>query len=127
MPEPILVPLAQRLFNSRAAEIAVAGHANAARDEMKQIADEFRALTQATTVATPVLDRLYPYLDPSVPTIAEGSSQISMHWRGVWIGLGGMVGVIAALILILRILRQHCAPRICTQSRCPSLVRKCRL
>jgi 2-dehydropantoate 2-reductase len=107
IPEPILIPLVQRLFNSRSAEIAVAGHAGAARDEMKQIADEFKMLTQSTTVATPLLDRLYPYLDPSVPTIAEGSSQIPLDWRGVWIGMGGTAGAIAALILVLRTLTRR--------------------
>ncbi len=107
IPEPILVPLVQRLFNTRSAEIAVAGHASAARDEMKQIADEFRTLTRSTAIPTPILDRLYTYLDPSVPAVAEGSAQIPLHWRGVWIGLGALAGVIAALILVLKILRRR--------------------
>ena len=107
IPEPILVPLVQRLFNTRSAEIAVAGHAGAARDEMKQIADEFRTLTRSTTVPTPVLDRLYTYLDPSVPAVAEGSSQIPLDWRGMWIGLGVLAVAFAALILVLKILRQR--------------------
>jgi 2-dehydropantoate 2-reductase len=107
IPESILVPLVQRLFNTRSAEIAIAGHASAARDEMKQIADEFRTLTHSITIPTPVVDRLYTYLDPSVPTVAEGSTQIPLDWRGVWIGLGAMAGAIAALILILKILRHR--------------------
>jgi 2-dehydropantoate 2-reductase len=107
LPEPILVPLVRRLFNTRSAEIAVAGHASAARDEMKQIADEFRTLTHSTTISTPVLDRLYAYLDPSVPTVAEGRAQIPLDWRGVWIGLSAMAGGIAALILVLKILRHR--------------------
>ena len=112
LPEPILVPLAQRLFNTRAAEIAVAGHAGAARDEMKQIADEFRALARSTTVTTPVLDQLYTYLDPTVPTIADGSAQIPLNWRGVWIGLGAMAATTAALILAVRILVRRYSFRI---------------
>lgn len=107
IPEPILVPLVQRLFNTRSAEIAVAGHASAARDEMKQIADEFKTLTHSTTIPTPVLDRLYRCLDPSVPTAVEGSTQIPLDWRGMWIGLGAMAGAIAALILVLKIRRRR--------------------
>ncbi len=107
IPEPLLVPLVQRLFNTRSAEVAVAGHASAARDEMKQIADEFKVLTRSTAIPTPILDRLSAYLDPSVPAIAEGSAQLPLDWRGVWIGLGVLAGVIAALILILKILRQR--------------------
>jgi hypothetical protein len=73
---------------------------------MKQIADEFRTLTRSTTIPTPILDRLYTYLDPSVPTAAEGSAQIPLDWRGMWIGLGAMAGAIVALILVLKI-RRH--------------------
>jgi 2-dehydropantoate 2-reductase len=80
MPEPLLVPLVQRLFNSPSAEISMAGHANAARDEMKQLADEFRTLAHSTTISTPALDRLYAYLDPTVPTAADGSAEISLRW-----------------------------------------------
>ncbi len=67
IPEPILAPLVQRMFNTRFAEVAMAGHANAARDEMKLLADEFRALARSTKLATPALDRLYGML-------AEGPS-----------------------------------------------------
>ncbi len=107
IPEPILVPLVQRLFNTRSAEIAIAGHAGAARDEMRQIADEFRALIHSAAVATPILDQLYAYLDPATPTVTEGSRQIPMDWRGVWIGLSAMAGAIAALILIAKIPRHR--------------------
>jgi hypothetical protein len=42
------------------------GHANAARDEMKQIADEFRALARKTSIPTPAMDRLYTYIGQAV-------------------------------------------------------------
>ncbi len=76
------------------------GHAQAARDEMKQIADEFRVLARSTSVPTPAMDRLYTYIDPDVQPVADGSAQIPMNWRGVGIGLA----VLAGLILISTLL-----------------------
>jgi 2-dehydropantoate 2-reductase len=80
LPEPLLVPLAQRYLGTKVAEIALAGHANAARDEMKAFADEFRAL--CGTAATPMVawDRLYAYIDPAVPTIPEGRATVPLRW-----------------------------------------------
>jgi 2-dehydropantoate 2-reductase len=83
IPEPILVALMRRLLNTKTAEIEIAGHANAARDEFKQLADDFRALARTTSVPTPAMDRLYTYIDPAVPPLPEGSAQISPSWRSV--------------------------------------------
>ena len=83
IPEPILVALMRRLLNTKTAEIEIAGHANAARDEFKQLADEFRILARTTSVPTPAMDRLYTYIDPTVPPLPESSAQISPSWRGV--------------------------------------------
>jgi 2-dehydropantoate 2-reductase len=83
IPEPILVALLRRLLKTKTAEIEIAGHANAARDEFKQLADDFRALARTTSVPTPAMDRLYTYIDPAVPPLSEGSAQISLSWRGV--------------------------------------------
>ncbi len=80
IPEFILVPLVQRLFNTQHAEIGIAGHANAARDEMKLLADEFRAFARATTIAMPALDRLLPYLDAVTRPMREGSTEIPRRW-----------------------------------------------
>jgi 2-dehydropantoate 2-reductase len=102
IPEPILAGLLQRLLETEFAEIGIAGHANAARDEMKHLADEFKALALSTTIPTPAMDRLYKYLDLTVPPIVPGSAQITMDWRGVWIGLG----TLAALVAVSR-LRRH--------------------
>jgi 2-dehydropantoate 2-reductase len=83
IPEPILVALMRRLLNTRTAEIEIAGHANAARDEFKQLAGEFKALAKTTSVPTPAMDRLYTYIDPAVSPLPEGSAQISPSWRSV--------------------------------------------
>jgi len=103
IPEPISVAVIQRRLNTKVVEAAF-GHAKAARDEMKHLADEFRALARSTSVPTPTMDRLYTYIDPTVPPIAEGSAQIPMDWRGVWIGLGALAGLILLLIFVLKLL-----------------------
>ena len=83
IPEPILVALMRRLLNTKTAKIEIAGHANAARGEFKQLADEFRALARTTSVPTPAIDRLYTYIDPVAPPLPEGSAQMSPSWRSV--------------------------------------------
>jgi 2-dehydropantoate 2-reductase len=62
LPEPMVILLMRLMVNSKEAEITMAGHANAARDEMKQLADEFKALARAASIATPAMDRLYAYI-----------------------------------------------------------------
>jgi hypothetical protein len=79
------------------------GHAHATRIEMVQIAKEFKALAQSASVPTPAMDRLFTYTDPDIQPVADGSAQISMNRRGVWIGLGVLAGLILILTLLLLI------------------------
>jgi len=105
LPEPLLVLLVQRLMADVKMETAMAKHANAARDEMKHLADEFLALARTTAVPTPTIDRLYPHLDPKAPLMPEGSAEIPLDWRGVWIGLGALAWLLMALVVVARLLR----------------------
>ena len=105
LPEPLLVFLLQRLLADARMEVAMVRHANAARDEVKHLADEFLALARTTSVPTPTIDRLYPHLDPDTPLMPEGSAEIPLDRRGVWVGLGALAGVLAGLILVLKMLR----------------------
>lgn len=106
MPEPILVTLAQRRLNSEAVEAAF-GHAKAARDEGKHLRSEFRALARSSSVPTPTMARLRTYVDQTVPPVPEGSAQIPMDWRGVWVALGALAGALAGLVLLWRLLRHR--------------------
>ena len=105
LPEPLLVFMVQRLMADVKMETAMAKHANAARDEMKHLADEFLALARSTAVPTPTIDRLYPHLDPEAPLMPEGSAEIPLDWRGVWIGLGALAWLLMALVVVVRLLR----------------------
>lgn len=59
IPSFILVPVLQSVLNARYAELVITRHANAARDEMAQIAKEFRSLARGTRVSTPAMDGLH--------------------------------------------------------------------
>jgi len=79
IPEPLLVALMRCTLNTKTAETVMAGHANAARDEFKQLADEFKALARTTSVTTPAMDRLCTCFDPAVPPVPGGSTRIPMN------------------------------------------------
>lgn len=101
-PEPVLVALLRRVLDSQAAEISIAGHANAAPDEMWHLAQEFRWLVRTSGVSTPALDRLYTFLDPDVCPVPVGSATIGMDWRGIAVGLGALAGTFAGVALAWR-------------------------
>lgn len=63
LPDVILVPLLRRWVNTRYFEIVIARHANAAHDEMQQLANEFQALARQTAIDTPAIDQLETYID----------------------------------------------------------------
>ncbi len=106
IPEPIMVPLFQRRLAGELMEVAMVKHANAARDEIKHLADEFLLLARSTSVPTPAIERLYPHLAPDAPLMPEGSAEIPLDWRGVWVGLGALAGVLAGTAIITKRLKR---------------------
>jgi 2-dehydropantoate 2-reductase len=63
LPEVLITRALRGLLGSKFAEIAFSMHAKAAQDEMKELADEFRSLIEATSVETPNVDQLMDYVD----------------------------------------------------------------
>ena len=91
--------LLRGLVNTQAAEINIAGHANAARDEMWAIADDFATLVKASGRQTFALEELRGWLDPATPPLAEGSTSLPVDTRSLWIGAGVLFGLAAAVLL----------------------------
>lgn len=98
LPEPLLVWFLRKRFADERMEVAMVRHANAARDEIKHLTDEFLALAHTTPILTPNIDRLYPYLDPATPLLPDGSQEIPLDWRGVWL-LGGALAALGAAVV----------------------------
>ena len=107
LPEPILVFMLQRLLANEMMEVAMVKHANAARDEVKHLADEFLALARTTSIPTPTIDRLYPHLDPDTPLVPEGSAEIPLKWDGVLVGAGVLAAAVTGGVLMVRKRRRN--------------------
>ena len=110
IPEPLAVQVLQRMLSDERMEVAMVGHANAARDEMKHLADEFLVLVRQSGVPTPAIDRLYPHLDPETPLMPEGSAEIPLRWGGVLIGLGALAAAVVGGAVLVRQLSRR--PRL---------------
>jgi len=65
LPETALVRIWRAALRTQTARIGMAEHANAAREEMAQIAGEFRALVAKAGLSSPALDRLYGPAGPA--------------------------------------------------------------
>jgi 2-dehydropantoate 2-reductase len=106
LPEPLLVPLLQRVLADDKMEVALVHHARSARDEMQHLADEFLALARTTAVPTPVIDRLYLQFRPGAPLMPDGSAEIPLDWRGLWLGAGVLVASLVGIVALIAALRQ---------------------
>ncbi len=62
MPNFILVRLLRKIIGSEMGELSLRDHAMAAKDEMKEIADEFQLLIQQSGLVTPSISELYQYI-----------------------------------------------------------------
>jgi 2-dehydropantoate 2-reductase len=65
IPERLAVFLMRLMMSTKQAEIVMAAHASAARDEMTQLAEDFMALARRTSVPTPAMDRLLAAIETS--------------------------------------------------------------
>ena len=99
MPEPLLVPVLRKALQKERMEIAMAAHANAARDEMKHLTLEFRELTADSGVAMPVCDQLFRYLDPDTELMPEGKAALRLRWGELLLPAALLVAVMMILIV----------------------------
>lgn len=74
------VPMLQKAARREQIDIALIGHARAARDESQHLAQEFLVLRDQSGLATPAIDRLLPYLAPATPLMPDGSKKIRLRW-----------------------------------------------
>jgi hypothetical protein len=83
-------------------EVALVRHAESARDEVQHLTDEFLALARRTSVDTPTIHLLYPYLERGTPPMPDGSRGLALDWRGIWVSVGVLSALLGAALLGLR-------------------------
>jgi hypothetical protein len=54
-------------------------------------------------VLTPAFDRLRPYVDPAVPPIREGSSELPQRWGEMLPWAGAPAALLALAVIVTRI------------------------
>jgi 2-dehydropantoate 2-reductase len=101
LPEPILVWGFQKRLVDPRIRVAMLEHGEAAQDEIKHLADEFIILKQRTSIPTPAIDRLYGYFDGTAQPLPEGSAEIPLDWRFLWIAIGILAGLLIVVWLIV--------------------------
>ena len=99
LPEPLAVALLRGLMNTQGSAINIAGHANAARDEMWKVADEFMELVKASGRQAFALTELRTWLEPDQAPLAEGSASLPADARALWIGGAALLALAALGIL----------------------------
>ena len=62
LPEGLLINILKQVFNSKFAEVAMMMHVNEAKDEMRELGNEFKTLKNHTSIKTPNLDELISYI-----------------------------------------------------------------
>ncbi len=100
LPEPVLVWGFRKRIADPRVRVAMLEHGSAAQDEIKHLTDEFINLARQASIPTPVIDRLYTYFDPSTPPLPEGSAELAMDWRFLWVAAALLFGLLAVLWLI---------------------------
>lgn len=97
LPEPLLVSLLGRFFDTEFTEMGLGTHADDPLDELAQLAGELGYLSRAAGVPTPAADRLRRHLGPAAPPIPDGSARIPMDRRAaVALALGAATVALAA-------------------------------
>jgi 2-dehydropantoate 2-reductase len=108
LPEPLWILLMQRRLATPDADLLLARHARHARDEMRELALEFRALARRTNVPTPAIDMLDGYVDPHREPLPEGAHVLTLDLRGLVMWVGSLAaGVVGLGLVMARLMRQR--------------------
>ncbi len=102
IPEPLLIPLLRRGMATSQAELALARHANHARDEMSHLTAELMRLVRASGLSTPALDWLSEYVDPAVPPAPAGQADLALEWKQAAAWLFVLIWLYAYLRVTIR-------------------------
>jgi 2-dehydropantoate 2-reductase len=108
LPEPLLVAVLRKGLTSERAELGLARHANAARDEMTALSDGVRALIKQSGQPAPNFEALYRFVDPAARPVPQGSQTLPMDWTPL---------IKAFLVLVLVVKGLKWCKKLCQRGR----------
>jgi ketopantoate reductase len=97
VPEPLAIAMLWGMAQTSFFRVGVAG---LARDESAYVLQEYRQRISQGGVPTPKLDRLMGYIDGTLTPLSEGSREVPIDWRGIWVAAG--LGAFAAVYMMVR-------------------------
>lgn len=101
IPEPIVIALLRKLLRNPRMEVAMVRHAEAIRDEITQLNDEFMRLIDQSGVFTPTIRFLINQYKNRAPALPAGSRDIRLHWEGILIPVLLLICLILLLVYFI--------------------------
>jgi 2-dehydropantoate 2-reductase len=98
-PEPLMVALLRMMAGTKAGEfgieeLRVAGR----REDLAQLLDKYRRRVEPGGMATPTVERIAAHIAGVVPPLPDGSREMPMNWRGVWVAGLALLSFLALLL-----------------------------
>ena len=101
IPEPVVIALLRKLLRNPRMEVAMVRHAEAIRDEITQLNDEFMHLVDQSGVFTPTIRFLINQYKNRAPALPAGSRDIRLHWEGILIPVLLLICLILLLVYFI--------------------------
>jgi 2-dehydropantoate 2-reductase len=103
MPEPLTIFLLRVGASTKAGEFGSEELRGAGRrEDLARLIEEYRGRVDPGGMATPTVGRIAAHVVRAVPPLPDGSSEVPMDWRGVWILAAAKLALVSLAVLLIR-------------------------
>jgi 2-dehydropantoate 2-reductase len=99
VPEPLTVAMLRAMAGTAVFEFMVAELGETGRrDDLADLLEEYCQRVGLDGTAAPSLKRIAAYVKGTTPPLPDGSSEMPMNWRGLWIGGLAVLSLVVLLV-----------------------------